>query len=321
MRRTTAFTLTIAGLVALAGAAPTHAQDDLLQGPKARQAGPAGAPADFARAGDDLRDPTPAMRHRLLMAAIRSLERDETLARDGAQRQAIEAQDRLYRAALEAYREANAEAYASLRAERGGDRQAMREGRRDGDGARSGDGPPRDRAGARAGHDEDRPARRGQRAERAPADPEQREQMRAEMRERVQALRALEMHAPSPADIDANIWGLLRAEQKQAVEQRMSRIKEGAADRMRDRAARGRNDAEGERPRRERDAEGRGERRGGAALTEQQRERIRRATEGMSPEERREFIEQLRQRMRERGRGEERPAPPMEEVEVPPPGR
>jgi hypothetical protein len=311
MRRTTAFTLTIAGLVALAGAAPTFAQDDLLKGPKARQAGPPGAPAEFARGEADLREPTPAMRHRLLMAAIATLERDENLALDGAQRQAIEAQDRLYRAALEAYREANAEAYEALRPERA-EREGARQGRRAGgpEGARDADAPKRDRAAA----DGERPERRGPGADRAPMDPEQREQQRAEMRERGQALRALEMNAPSAVEIDANIWGLLNADQQQAVERRMERIRNAAADRMRDRMGAEREGAEGDRPQRK-------QREGGAALTDQQRERIRRVMEDMTPEEQRAFMEQIRQRMRERGPGEERPAPPMEEVEVPPPGR
>jgi len=270
--------MTIAGLVALAGASPAGAQNDLLRGPEAREQGPPGAPRDFAP-GDrrDMRDPTPAMRHRLLMGAIRALERTSEVALTGDQRAAIEAQHRLYAAALKAHRDANAEAYEALRPD---------EPRRD-----------RRRAGAEL-HEDEQPRRDAPRGRR-PMDPDEREQMRAERRERMQALRALELAAPSPDEIHANIWSLLDPEQRRAVEQRMDRLRARAMDRAR---------------------APQGERAGDdMRLTDQQRRRIRRAMEDMTPEERRAFLERVRERLG-RQRHEERPAPPMEEVDVPPPG-
>lgn len=289
MTRSGVLGLGLCGMVGVAVAQPPAeavSEPMPLAGPKVQRDAPPGVQGRFSEGSERER----GRRQRLgqVLGPVRALagpDAPEGLALTGAQREALQAVVREHRRAISAYMREHAGELRALREQAGLepiDDRDRRQGRR----SRRGAGTPDEGVG--------RPGPAPAEGRRPRPDVSA---MTEAQRAAFERLRAIERGAPPMEPVAKKVWALLTPEQRAHVE---SKRAEQEAARARQ-AARAMDEGPV-------DMQERG------ALRERMRERLSR----MSPEEREEAMQRMRERRRERGgAGADVPPPSMDDVEVP----
>ncbi|MFN0010339.1 MAG: hypothetical protein ACKVS8_01715 [Phycisphaerales bacterium] len=271
----------LALLASLAGLA-TSAQVSLAQpsadaplgGPPVTQRDVPGNDGGFSGMAQPLsnKDRGDAVPHRAFMQSIReALGKDapEALRLTEDQRAAIESASREYQAQMQTFMQEHKGELGDVRGKfgkAGFPTEGKGGGKGKGDRARAGEGMP-------------------------PAPPVGEPEANAEQKAALESLKALRSQMPRPDDTHTKIWATLRPDQKQAVEGRLEGFKKQRAER------------EGEAFAKRKSKELAGGKLDPANLDkllervpEARREQLKKRLEGMTPEQRQEFIEKMRER-------------------------
>lgn len=282
--------------------AQDKAPDRPLEGPKVKDASIPGQKGSLARGGfkapkEKAGDrPIPP---RQFQEALMSLKSDETPAESrltAAQEQSIQKIRSDFEDSLRAFRQQHEEEFKSLRSQISPEARARLDDRLRGQGLARPDRPLDGVKKAKAKDAVDHPADEAMDPAKKPAD--------AESQAAVQKLQELLESAPKMNDAQTKVWGVLSEKQQALVKTRLDELRKQDE----------KNRADGKRPAAAAP--------GADALKNfnpEQRQKVREKLQGMSPEERRQFIEQLREKRQSRrpGSGSDKPPPPMDDVNVP----